>query len=57
MKLTNNVSVSFEGNPPTFTAAGFGFQPDGAVRTKDGNLLMAMYGYAKDAPVAKKYTT
>ncbi len=57
LKLTKNVSVSFTGSPATFTAAGFGFQPDGAVRTKDGNLLITMYGYAKDAPVAKKYTT
>ena len=35
----------------------FGFQPDGTVRTKDGNLLMALYGYAKDRPVPGKYTT
>ena len=65
LKLTKNVSIGFTQTPAAFLAPGnvfagmnatFGLQPDGMVRTKDGDLLMALYGYAKDAPVPGKYT-
>ena len=42
LKLTKNASISFTGSPAAFVAPGFGFQPDGIVRTKDGNLLMSL---------------
>ena len=57
LKLTKNVSISFSGSPAAFVAKGFGFQPDDVVRTKDGSLLMSLYGYARDGPAARKYTT
>lgn len=47
LELKANVSVTYTGTPAAFVAPGFGEQPDGAVRTKDGNLLMAFYGHAK----------
>ena len=58
VKLVKNVSITYEHVPPSFKAkmachggtksCGFSTPDQSIIRTKDDNLLMALYGYAAD---------
>jgi hypothetical protein len=57
---TQNQSITYTNTPAALTAPGFGFSaPDQSiVRTPSGDLLMALYGHAKDGyKNGTKYTT